>query len=133
MIRAQRKGTCGNRQCHNAAMPRALRTLVLLLLVAMLPLRAMAAVTIGFCAMGHEDSVVAAHAHHDGDDQPAKPATPSCSICIEHCSNAAVALSAVQAVDAPAAIAQDRILLAERVAPAFISDQLDRPPLALLR
>ena len=113
-------------------MPRALRTLVLLLLVAVLPLRAMAAVTIGFCAMGHEDSVVAAHAHHDGDDQPAKPATPSCSICIEHCSNAAVAPSAARAVVSPA-VAQDRIFLAERVAPAFISDQLDRPPLALLR
>jgi len=113
-------------------MPRALRTLVLLLLVAVLPLRAMAAVTIGFCAMGHEDSVVAAHAHHDGDDQPAKPATPSCSICIEHCSNAAVAPSAAQAVVSPA-VSQDRIFLAERVAPAFISDQLDRPPLALLR
>jgi hypothetical protein len=123
-------------------MPRALRTLVLLLLVAMLPLRAMAAVTIGFCAMGQEDSIVAAHgdhgqdagshAHHDGDDQPAKHATPSCNICVEHCSNAAVAPSAAQAVASPA-VAQDRIFLAERVAPAFIPDQLDRPPLAPLR
>jgi len=124
-------------------MPRALRTLVLLLLVAVLPLRAMAAVTISFCAMGHEDSVAVAHAdhghgaafhaHHGSDNPPAKPATPSCTTCVEHCSSAAFAPSAVQVFDAPAAIAQDRIFLAARVAPAFISDQLDRPPLALLR
>ncbi len=121
-------------------MPRALRTLVLLLLVATLPLRAVAAVTIGYCAAGDQDMAVAAHGdqghsadsharHADGD----QPATPSCSTCVEHCSSAAFAPSAVQAVDAPAVIAQDRIFLAERVAPAFISDQLDRPPLALLR
>ena len=119
-----------------------LRTLVVLFFAALLPLRAVAAVTIGYCAAGHQDMTVAAHgehgqaagshAHHDGDDQPAKPATPSCSICVEHCSNAAVAPSAAQAVVSPA-VAQDRIFLAERVAPAFIPDQLDRPPLAPLR
>jgi len=123
-------------------MPRALRTLAILLLVALLPLRAMAAVTMGFCAAGHQDMVVAAHgdhgqgagshAHHGGGDQRAKPATPSCSICVEHCSSAAFAPSADQAVSAPA-VAQDPIFLAERVAPAFIPDQLDRPPLAPLR
>ena len=119
-----------------------LRTLVVLLLAALLPLRALAAVTIGYCAAGHQDMTVAAHgehvqaagshAHHGGDDPPAKPATPSCSICVEHCSNAAVAPSAAQAVASPA-VAQDRIFFAERVAPAFIPDQLDRPPLAPLR
>ncbi len=123
-------------------MPRTLRTLAILLLAALLPLRAVAAVTIGYCAAGHQDMTVAAHgghgqdggshAHHGNDDQPAKPATPSCSICVEHCSNTAVAPSASQAVSAPA-VAQDPIFLAERVAPAFFPDQLDRPPLAPLR
>jgi len=119
-----------------------LRTLVVLFLAVLLPLRALAAVTIGYCAAGQQDMTVAAHgdhgqdarshAHHGGDDQPAKPATPSCSICVEHCSNAAVAPSAAQAVVSPAVV-QDRIFLVERVAPAFIPDQLDRPPLAPLR
>jgi hypothetical protein len=123
-------------------MPHALRTLVIVLLAALLPLRALAAVTTGYCAAGHQDMTVAAHgdhgqdagshAHHGGDDQPAKPATPSCSSCVEHCSNAAVAPSAAQAVASPA-VAQDRIFVAERVAPAFVPDQLDRPPLAPLR
>jgi len=123
-------------------MPRALRTLAILLLVALLPLRAMAAVTMGFCAAGHQDMAVAAHgehgqgtgshSHHGGGDQPAKPTTPSCSICVEHCSSAAFAPSADRAVSA-SAVAQDPIFLAERVAPAFFPDQLDRPPLAPLR
>lgn len=124
-------------------MPRTLRTLVILLLAALLPLRAVAAVTIGYCAAGHKDIATAAHgnqghsadshARHAGGDQPAKPATPTCSICVEHCSSAAVAPPAAsQSVDAPD-VAQDRIFLAERVAPAFFPDQLDRPPLALLR
>jgi len=124
-------------------MPRTLRTLVILLLAALLPLRAVAAVTIGYCAAGHQDMALAAHgshgqsagshAHHGADDQSAKPATPTCSLCVDHCSSAAFAPSAAgQAVDAPA-VAQDPIFLAERVAPAFFPDQLDRPPLALLR
>ena len=120
-------------------MPRALRTLVVLLLAALLPLRAAAVVTIGYCAAGHQDVAVAAHgdhgqgagthAEHGGGDQPVKPATPSCSICVEHCSGAAFAPSASQAVDAPA-VALNPIFLAERGAPAFIADQLYRPPLA---
>lgn len=119
-----------------------LKTLVVLLLAVLLPMRALAAVTIGYCAGGHQHMAVAAHgghgqdtesrADHDDDDQPAKPATTSCSTCVEHCSNAAVAPPAAQAVATPA-VAQDRTFLAERVAPAFIPDQLDRPPLALLR
>lgn len=120
-------------------MPHALRTLVIVLLAALLPLRALAAVTTGYCAAGHQDMTVAAHgdhghgaashAHYGSDDPPAKPATPSCSSCVGHCSGAAFAPHAPQAVHAPA-IAYDRIILAERVAPAFVPDQPDRPPLA---
>lgn len=119
-----------------------LRTLVVLLLAFLLPLRAVAAVTIGYCATGHQDMTVAAHgdhtqgasshANHGADEQPAKPATPSCSICVEHCSSAAFAPSSVQAVDFPP-VAQDPVFLAERVAPAYFPNQLDRPPLAALR
>ena len=116
-----------------------LRTLVVLFLAALLPLRAMAAVTVGFCAMGHTDQVVsvhgdhghgaASHAQHGSDDAPA---TSTCGSCVEHCSGAAFAPHVPQAVHAPV-IAYDRIILAERVAPAFIPDQLDRPPLSPLR
>ncbi len=62
-------------------MPRMLRTLIVVLLAALLPLRAVAAVTVGYCASGHQDMAVAAHGghgqasvihdHHSGDEQPA--------------------------------------------------------------
>lgn len=120
-------------------MSRTLRTVAVLVLVALMPLRAVAAVTIGFCAAGHQEAAVPSHAehghdaqmhaHHGGDQPPAKPATPSCSICVEHCSGAAFALSISQSVD-ECIVVQERVLLAERVAPAFILDPLDRPPLA---
>lgn len=122
-------------------MPRTLRTLAVLLIAVLLPLRAVAAVTIGYCATGHQDKAVAAHgdhgqaagAHaHHGDERPAKPATPSCSICVEHCSGAAFAPSASRTVDTPAVV-QDCISLAEHAVPAFVPDQPDRPPLASLR
>jgi hypothetical protein len=117
----------------------ALKTLAIVLLIALMPVRAMAAVTFGFCASGHGDPLVAAHGshghdvgahqHHGNDEQPAKSGAPSCSSCVEHCSGAALAPSADQALGA-SAIAQDRISFAARVPPAFFSDQPDRPPLA---
>lgn len=122
-----------------AFMPRALKTLAVLLLVAVMPLRAMAAVTIGFCASGHQDTTAAAqagHAHgaaahqaHHGHDAPAQPVEPSCNVCAEHCSSAAFAPSADTAIESRP-IGQNRTQLAARNAPAFVPDQLDRPPLA---
>jgi len=116
-----------------------LKTLAVMLLVALMPLRAMAAVTIGFCAMGHEHSTIAAHGTHDhgvaghenhgNDDSPAKTGAPSCSSCVEHCSGAAFAPAADLAISA-LLVAQDPILFVERIAPAFHTNQLDRPPLA---
>lgn len=138
-------------------MPRASKTLLVLVLAALLPLRAVAGVVIGYCVGGHQEQPVAAqlahgahathgdhaghgaHAGHDqhaasatqgNDGQPAKPATPTCSICAEHCSSAAFAPgSAPQAVAVPAA-AEASPSDDVRAAPAFFPDQLDRPPLA---
>ena len=119
-------------------MPHALRMLAVLLLVAMVPMRAVAGVTIGFCASGHNDVALAAHAAHahdaganadHRDKSPAQPVKPSCNICSEHCSSAAFAPSTDAAVDARPA-GPDRTHLVEPRAPGFIPDQLDRPPLA---
>jgi hypothetical protein len=116
-----------------------LKALLIVVLVALMPLRAVAAVTIGFCAAGHQEAAVPSHAehghdaqvhaHHAGDQPPAKPATPSCGSCVEHCSGVAFAPSIAQSVEA-GPVAQERVFLAERIAPVFILDQLDRPPLA---
>lgn len=138
-------------------MPRASKTLLVLILAALLPLRAVAGVVIGYCASGHQAPPVAAQATHgfhaahgdfaehgrqaghdahsvsaqEGDGaQPAKPANPSCSICAEHCSSAAFAPGGAPQVVAAAAAAEARPSDNVRAAPAHIPDQLDRPPLA---
>jgi hypothetical protein len=105
------------------------------------PLRAVAGVTIGFCASGHTDSAVAAqgtghahdaeeHSHHGhGDDAPAQPVESSCNICAEHCSSAAFA-PAMDAVVAAQPVARESIQAVTPGTAVFVPDQLDRPPLA---
>jgi hypothetical protein len=123
-------------------MPRISKTLLVLVLAALLPLRAVAGVVIGYCAAGHQEQPVAAQvahgghdhaaadAHHRNDGQPAKPVTPTCSICAEHCTSAAFAPgSAPQAVAIHAA-AEASPSDDARAVPPFFPDQLDRPPLA---
>lgn len=118
-------------------MPRALQLLAVLVLVAVLPLRAVASVTIGFCAAGHHGDAAHAsapaqsaegHAHH-GDAPPAKPVESSCNVCAEHCSSAAFAIPVVP-VSATRPTGTDRTALAELHSPLHVPTQLDRPPLA---
>lgn len=117
-------------------MPRTLKLLAILALLAALPLRAVAGVTIGFCASGHKGMAVVVqasqgqHAHvQHGDDGPVQPVESSCNICAEHCSSAAFAIPAVPAADAWVS-GQDRTVHAEHGLPLHVPDQLDRPPLA---
>jgi hypothetical protein len=125
-----------------AAMPLKFRTLVLLLLVAMMPVRAVAGVAMAFCATGHQEmpaahgghatAAVGEHAAHVSGDAPAQPDPQRCSICTEHCSSAAFATADARVI-AGVAIEEDVLPGAERCALAFFPDQLDRPPLASLR
>jgi hypothetical protein len=115
-------------------MQRALKLFAVVILVALTPLRAVAGVTIGFCGSGHQGMAVSAHASHGEHAQhehgaPAKPVESSCNICAEHCSSAAFATPAEPAADIQRAV-RDRTTFAERHAPAYVSDHLDRPPLA---
>lgn len=120
------------------SMRRALKTLAIFLLVALMPVRAMAAVTIGFCPSGHADMAVAAHAEHghasgehahDTDTSGSSTSGSSCNICAEHCSSAAFA-PCVDAAIAARPGGQERTQLTARSAPAPLPNQLDRPPLA---
>lgn len=120
-----------------ARMPRWLKALAVFMLIVLLPLRAVAGVTIGFCASGHHGESAHAsapahgaqsHAHH-GEAPPAKPVESSCNVCAEHCSSAAFAVPTVPATQMQHA-GRDRTALAEFVSPLHIPDQLDRPPLA---
>ena len=115
-----------------------LKFLIVLALLALVPMRALAAVTIGFCAVGHQDAAVQVQADHGHDSshhngaapEPQTGATPGCNVCAEHCTSAAcVVPDALTAL--PVSISSDRIPHGERVAAGFIPEHLDPPPLAL--
>jgi len=119
-------------------MLRALKLALVFVLLALMPLRAVAAVTIGFCAAGHQEAGQAQdhhgqhggeHSQHGDDPAPVQHGSPNCGICVEHCSSAAFAAPAGPALDVAAAV-QDRTAFSTRPAPAFIPDPQDRPPLA---
>jgi hypothetical protein len=92
-----------------------------------------------FCATGHQEMPAAhadhgshaesGHALHGAGEVPADPDPQRCSICVEHCSSAAFATAESRQVST-IAIEEQSLPRAERSAPAFFPDQLDRPPLA---
>jgi hypothetical protein len=113
--------------------PRTIKTIAILLLLAVMPIRALAAVTVGFCAMGQDEAPAQAHADH-GATQHEEPAEPKgeadCSVCVEHCSSVSFAVPAP--LETLVSVQRSgRIVLGERFAAGFVPDHLDPPPLAL--
>ena len=107
-------------------MSRKFKYAVLLLLVALMPLRALATVTVGFCAMHHHGP---ASVDHDHDGAPHGAGNDQCDSCVEHCASASVVLAAD--LPSPPAAGSHRIATLERLAAGFVPDPLDPPPLAL--
>lgn len=124
-------------------MLRALKTLAVIVLIALIPLRAVASATIGYCAMaGHHEAVKAAaaasdsgpvqHAGHDpvsehsGDAAGTAP-SPS-PTCPDHSAGGAfvASLDRVPAV----AFAEAGVSATRSAVPAFVPPPLERPPLA---
>lgn len=117
-------------------MNRLLKTAVLVLLLALIPFRGIAAATVAYCgsqndsvqaqgellqgAPDHDDRASAAHAH-DGK--------PDCSACAEHCTSMLVVLSA-DTMSLPGDTGTDRPAHGELLAAGFIPEHLDPPPLA---
>lgn len=101
------------------------------LMVALLPLRSIAGAIAVFCPAQQlaesysQAPVQPAEQGHNNESVP-------CGLCVVHCASGAfVANSGLGAIMAE--FAEACIPHAERNAAAFIPDQLDRPPLALLR
>jgi hypothetical protein len=109
-----------------------LKTTVVLLMLALLPVRALAAVTIGFCVMHHHGAAAPTVEHgasHDHDGVPHDGSHGQCNACVGHCaSSSAVASSELPL---PAAVRAQRIAAGERFVAGYVPDQLDPPPLAL--
>ncbi len=101
-------------------------------MLAVVPIRALATVTTGFCEMdlassaGVEDDHGGAH----GDDPASHGNGPhdGCTACAEHCASGA--LVSVSALPLPPLCGAPRISSVEPVAGGFIPEHLDPPPLA---
>lgn len=107
-------------------------TILVVLLLALVPLRALASVTIGFCGLhGHGAAAEhAAHGHHDHDDGAGQHGSnDDCNNCVEHCASTSAVVAAKLPSLAPAGA--PRITTHEHFAGGFVPDPLDPPPLAL--
>jgi hypothetical protein len=115
---------------------RILKLVAIALLLAVIPLRALAAVTVGFCAMGQHPEMPAhadahdASSHHPHGHAPQSDNAPDCSMCAEHCSSASFAVPAIFET-VFAAHRSARIALGESFSAGFVPEHLDPPPLAL--
>lgn len=117
---------------------RQLSRIVLVLLLAALPLRGMAAVVAELCGPGQgaamaqdhgccaEGEAHAAGAHHGDDEHSAEG---SCSHCAA-CSVGAPVVSEAASLLSDALPGVAAIPFRDRVAPSFVPEVLDRPPLA---
>ncbi len=113
-------------------MGRKFKVAVLLLMIALIPVRAFATVTVGFCAMhAHGDAAPSEHGNGvpDGGIAHAGMKYEQCNACFEHCASAAIVAPSKLAL--PSESGARRIVSAERFADGFIPKQVDRPPLVL--
>jgi len=100
--------------------------LLLIVIVALLPLRSIAAAMAGSCAAAQEE-IAATQSTADAQDTRAGSGKAD-----THCPGA-VFLPAAAPAPLPARSDERGIALAERSAPTFVPDPLDPPPLSLLR
>ena len=120
------------------AMGKKIKFLVILAMVALVPLRAVAAVTIGLCALGDNAAAVHVHAEHghaSSHDQspagePQNESKPACNVCAEHCGSAVFAVPASPS-PLPVTAGLQRAVPAHFLAPGLTLEELDRPPIAL--
>lgn len=125
-------------------MLRILRVVLVFLLVALVPARAIGSVTINICASGQEQSSVAHHAEagdhgmyagdaghdngHHGNQAPGESGSHACSYCAAHCAGVAFAVPTDLSRVAPAS-GSDRIPFGSWSEPGYFPDHPDRPPL----
>lgn len=119
-------------------MKRVLKLLLICTMLALIPLRGLAAMTVGACAAGEHETLVQAAADHDhGDhghgaapDMQDEGNKADCGACAEHCAGASfVAQATANALSNMAGA--ERALPGELFAAGHVPEHLDPPPLAL--
>jgi hypothetical protein len=118
---------------------RRLKFLVVLIVIALIPLRAVAAITVGLCAVANQDTAAqvqadhdhgASHHHHGQAPEPRSDGKPDCSVCAEHCTSGSFVVPSAS-LSLPAVAGPDRVQVGHRLATGFVPEHLDPPPLAL--
>lgn len=116
---------------------RALKLLLICTMLALIPLRGFAAVTVGICASGDPawNQAQPEHAHGSLEHAAAPDAQDEgnnhdCTACVEHCAGASFVAQALLASAAHVGDAE-RALPGERFAAGHVPEHLDPPPLAL--
>ena len=110
---------------------RTTKAVLLVLLLVLVPLRAMAEATGAACAFAHHESTAGAEAATDhGAAHHEHGKTPDSNSAGDHCASVSFLASAAP-LSLPAAAAADLVVRGERFAAGFVPDHLDPPPLAL--
>jgi hypothetical protein len=111
---------------------RRFRTVLLVVLALLMPLRGLAAATIGLAPQPAQEQPAHAEGgcHHEEDQSSHSDKGHSCATCAEHGCCASVIVAAAASVTPPAA-AGLRIVVGERFIAGFVPEHLDPPPLAL--
>jgi hypothetical protein len=111
---------------------RKLELVVLVLMLAIVPIRALATVTTGFCAMNAASSAIleGEHGGHHGDEAAphGNDKHDGCNACVEHCASGAIV--SLPGLVLPPLSGAARILSGEAFAGSHIPEHLDPPPLA---
>ena len=116
-------------------MKRALKLLLVCTMLALIPLRGLAAVTVGICATGEQEDWTQGHADHDhghgsSSNTHGDESKHHCDACAEHCTGASFVAQATPVSLAPMTRAQ-LIVHGDRFAAGHVPEHLDPPPLAL--
>ena len=125
-----------------AAMSAAIKQFVLVLLIAVLPVQALAAIVVPLCKQGIATSVVAVadHTQHDGDhhdhDAPAPghehPFTAG-EVGSDHCGTGSAVAVPMTVTKLPSTPSSERSLFLATSVSGHIPEQPQRPPRAVLR
>ena len=109
---------------------------VVMVMLALVPVRALAGVTAGMCAAADHEAVHHVHSVHSdssghADDDEGRPSGPDtdCGTCVEHCASAVVAV-AFPASPLPTVKSGDRPSCRHISDLRFVPEHLDPPPLA---
>lgn len=111
-------------------MGRKLKTVIVLLMLALLPVRVLASVTVGDCAVTHHAGTAAPHDVSSHEDASTMHSHGGAHDEHGHCASASF-VACAPTLSWPTHAASARVALHELFAAGFVPDHLDPPPLGL--